>query len=152
MQRSSILAAFPTDILCRGKPSSILNVYPQIHLLGGEMARWLSRRQLVGHFGTNITRYTDEDTPILGTGGYSFTCMVIETAEYVASLRWAKSIGKDGLQRLREHHFAVNNILAHHLPTIHSPNDMQRIGTLLLTKYWLHFRTWKPIRSKLPRG
>ncbi|OAA63689.1 Salicylate hydroxylase (Salicylate 1-monooxygenase) [Niveomyces insectorum RCEF 264] len=53
----------------------------------------------------------------IGTGGYSFTCMVIETEEYAASLRWAKSIGPDGLRRLREHHFAewdpiINEVLA----------------------------------------
>ena len=50
---------------------------------------------------------TNRKVFIEGTGGYSFTCMVIEPPEYAASLRWAKSIVADGLQRLREHHFSV---------------------------------------------
>jgi hypothetical protein len=67
--------------------------------------------------------YANVDAPNEGTGGYSFTCMVIETAEYAASLRWAKSIGKDGLQRLREHHFAVHHVFALLSHEIHCTNN-----------------------------
>lgn len=76
------------------------------------MAKSRSCHRLVSTLGHNNSReaYRASNNgcmPISGTGGYSFTCMVIEPEEYSASLRWEKSIGEEGLQRLREHHFAV---------------------------------------------
>ena len=55
---------------------------------------------------TSIYRRTTENVFIgrIGLGQYGFVALVRETPEYVASnLTWARSIGADGMKRIRQH-------------------------------------------------